>query len=99
MRTSKGYFSEFAIASQATSFIFSRNSKEVCSCSVALVVSNSVTPRSVAYQTPLSMEFSRQEYWSGLPCPPPGDLLDPGIKPLSLVSPAVAGRFFTTSTT
>ena len=44
------------------------------------------------------MEFSRQEYWSGLPCPPPGDLPDPGIEPTSLVSPVLAGRFFTTST-
>ena len=43
--------------------------------------------------------FSRQEYWSGLPCPPPGDHPDPGIKPVSLVSPASAGRFFTTGTT
>ena len=49
----------------------------------------------VARQAPLSMRFSRQEYWSDLPCPPPGDLPDPGIKS---VSPALAGRFFTTST-
>jgi len=39
-----------------------------------------VTPRTVAYQAPLSIEFSRQKYWSGLPCPPPGDLPDPGIE-------------------
>jgi len=44
------------------------------------------------------MEFSRQEYWSGLPCPPPGDLPDPGIEPASLMSGALAGGFFTTST-
>ena len=50
----------------------------------------------VAHQTPLSMKFSRQEYCSGLPFPTPGDLPDPGIKPTSLVSPALAGRFFTT---
>ena len=43
--------------------------------------------------------FSRKEYWSELPCPPPGYLPDPGIKPLSLMSPALAGRFFTTSAT
>ena len=43
------------------------------------------------------MEFSRQKYWSALPCSPPGDLLDPGIEPGSLMSPAFAGRFFTTS--
>ena len=51
------------------------------------------------HQAPLSVGFSRQEYWSGLPCPPPGDLPDPGIEPASLVSPALAGRFFTTSST
>ena len=44
------------------------------------------------------MEFSWQAYWSGLPFPPPGDLLHPGIKPASLVSPALASGFFTTST-
>ena len=43
--------------------------------------------------------FPRQEYWSGLLCPPPGNLPDSGIKPTSLVSPALAGGFFTTSTT
>ena len=43
--------------------------------------------------------FFRQEYWSGLPCPPPGDLPDSGIEPTSLESPALAGRFFTTSAT
>ena len=43
------------------------------------------------------MRFSRQEYWSGLPCPPPGHLPDPGIEPASLVSPALAGGFFTAS--
>ena len=45
------------------------------------------------------MGFSRQEYWSGLPCPPPGDLPDSGIKPVSLISPAQAGRVFTTCAT
>ena len=45
------------------------------------------------------MGFSRQKYWSALPCPPPGDLLEPGIEPASLMSPALAGRFFTTNTT
>ena len=43
----------------------------------------------IACQAPLSMGFSRQEHWSGLPCPSPGDLLDPGIKPMSLTSPAL----------
>ena len=57
------------------------------------------TPWTVALQAPLSMQFSRQEYWSGLPFPPPGDLPNPGIKPVSPTSPAVAGEFFTTSST
>ena len=48
---------------------------------------------------PLSMEFSRQEYWSGLPFSSPGDLSDPGIEPTSLMSPALAGGFVTTSAT
>ena len=50
----------------------------------------------VVHQAPLSMGFLRQEYWSGLPFLSPGDLPDPGIKPTSLASPALAGRFFTT---
>ena len=49
-------------------------------------------------QAPLSIEFSRQEYWSGLSCPPPGHLPDPGIQPASPMYPASALRFFTTST-
>ena len=57
------------------------------------------TPCTVALQAPLSVEFPRQGYWSGLPFPPPGDLSDPGIKPLSLASPALAGGFFTTNAT
>ena len=56
-----------------------------------------VTPWTIAYQVLSSMEFPRQEYWSGLPFPSPGDLPDPEIKPMSLRS--LAGEFFTTSTT
>ena len=52
----------------------------------------------IAYWVPWSMGFSRQEYWSGLPCPPPGESSNPGIKHRSLTS-ALAGRFFATSTT
>ena len=52
-----------------------------------------MTLRIVAHQALLSMEFSRWEYWSGLPLPPPGKLPDPGIKPMSLVPPALAGGF------
>ena len=50
----------------------------------------------VAFQALVTVGFSRQEYWSGLPCPPPVDLPDPGIELTSLMSPALAGRFFTT---
>ena len=53
----------------------------------------SATPWTVAHQTPLSMAFSRQEYWSGLPFPPLGNLLNPGIEQ---TSPASTGRFFPT---
>ena len=55
------------------------------------------SPWTVARQAPLSMGFSRQEYWSGLLWPAPGDLRNPGIKPASLKSPALAGGFFTPS--
>ena len=58
-----------------------------------------VTLWTVACQTPVSMGFSRKKYWSGLPCPSPGTLPIPGIKPTSLLSPSLASRFFTTSTT
>ena len=56
-------------------------------------------PMEIACQAPLSMGFSRQEYWDRLPFPPPGNLPDPGIKPVSLKSPALAGQLLTTSTT
>ena len=55
-----------------------------------------VMARTVARQAPLSMEFSRQDYWSRLPFPPPGYLPNPGIEAMSLASLALAGRFFTT---
>ena len=57
------------------------------------------TLQTVAHLAPLSMGFSRQEYWNGLPFPPAGDLPNLGIKPTSLVSPALTGKFFTTSDT
>ena len=53
----------------------------------------------IVHRVPLSTGFSRKEYWSGLPCPPPGDLPNPGIKATSLTCPALAGGFFTSSTT
>ena len=62
-------------------------------------MSDSANPSTVASQAPLSMGFSRQENWSGLPFPPPGDLPDLGIEPVSLTSPALADGFFTASVT
>ena len=53
----------------------------------------------IAHQAPVSMGFCRQKYWSGLPSHSPGDLPDPGIKPASLLSPALADEFFTASAT
>ena len=69
----------------------------VCVCSV--MSDSFATPRTIACQTPPSMGFSRQEYWNGLPCPPPGDLSNQGIEPMSLMSPALAGGVFTTNVT
>ena len=68
----------------------------LCVCSV---VSDSATPWTVTYQAPLSIGFSREEYWSELPFPSPEDLPDAGIKIASLVSPALAGGFFNTGAT
>ena len=62
-------------------------------------MSDSLQPMDWTPQAPLSMGFSRQEYWSGLPCPPPGDLPHPGIKPESLISPANWQEGFLPSTT
>ena len=73
----------------------------LCMCSVTQLCPILGIPKSwtVACQAPLSMGFPRQEYRSGLSCPPPGDLPDPGIKPMSHASSALAGGFFTTSIT
>ena len=73
----------------------------VCACVVSCFscVRLLATLWTVACHTPLSMGFSRQEYWSGLSCPLPGYLPDPDIEPMSLTSPTLAGRFFTISTT
>ena len=67
-----------------------------CVFSHSVMSDSFATPWTVAYQAPLSMKFFRQEHWSGLPFPPPGDLLDPGIESASPVSPALAGRHITT---
>ena len=79
-----------------TALVLGFISGNIIDCSVAQV-SDSATPWTVACQAPESMEFSRQEYWSGLPFPTPGDLHDQGIKPKSRASPSLAGRFFTTA--
>ena len=62
-------------------------------CSVASVVSNSAMIWAVAHQAPQPMEFSRQEYWSGLTCPPPGDLPNPGIKPAFPAAPVLQADY------
>ena len=67
----------------------------LCACLVASVGSDSVTPWPIACQAPLSMGFSRQEYQSGFPCPPPGDLPDPRIEPASASISRIAAIFFT----
>ena len=68
-------------------------------CRVTSVVQLFVTLWMVALQAPLSTGFFRQEYWSRLPFPSPGDLTKPGIQPKPLTSPALADRFFTSSIT
>ena len=70
--------------------------KHVCMLSFFGCVQLFATLWTIAPQAPLSMGFSRQEYWSGLPCPPPGDLPDPGMEPKSLSSLALAGGSSTT---
>ena len=70
-----------------------RHCAYVCMLSRFSCVQLFMTPWTVAHQAPLSMGFSRQEYWSGSPCPSPGNLLDPGIEPMSLTSPALADVF------
>ena len=68
--------------------------KLICTCSVTSIVSNSATPWTVACQDSLSMGYSWQEYWSGLPCPPPGDRPKLGIKPASPVFPALQAYLY-----
>ena len=65
----------------------------------SVVFNSSVAPRTGAHEDPLSVGFSRQKYWSGLPCPPPGDLPSSRAEPAFLTSPALAGWFSTTSAT
>ena len=72
--------------------------KYVCAKSL-LSCPNLCDPRTAALQALLSMGFSGEEYWSGLPCPPPGILPDPESEPVSLMSLSLAGGLFTTSAT
>ena len=83
----------------AVLFMIAKMWKHACMSSCFSCVQLFVTLWTVACQAPLPMGFSRQEYWSGLLCHPPGDLPNPGIKPTSLTSPALASRFSTTSAT
>ena len=84
-------------------FLFSYVYVCVCVCVCVCVLSHFslvrlfATAWTVALQAPLSMGFSRQEYWNGLPFLPLGDLPDPGIEPMSLTSAALTGVFFTAS--
>ena len=71
----------------------------MCTLSHFTCVPLFVTLWTVARQAPLSTGFSRQEYWSGLPCPPPEDIPCPGLEPVSLTPPALEDRFFTTTIT
>ena len=71
----------------------------LCAVLSRSVTSDSVTPWTVPTRLLCPWGFSRQDYWSGLPCPLPGDLLTPGIEPRCSASPALAGGFFTTAAT
>ena len=84
------------VKSQDNPFLVLGSNKNACVLSHFSCVWLFATLRTVAHQAPLSMGFSRQEYWSGSPFPPPGGLPNPGIKP---TSPALADEFFTTRAT
>ena len=68
----------------------------LCVCAHSVVFSSFVNPSTIAHLALLSMEFSKQEFWSELLFPPPRNLPDPGMRPMLLTSPALAGRFSTT---
>ena len=82
----RAYKATLQNSKEATAFV-----EWLCACILSCfsLVWHFAKPRTVACQAPLPMGFSRQEYWSGLPCPSPGDLLNPGIEPKSPVSPAL----------
>ena len=84
---------------QTSDDLWDSSSASHCMCDVLSHVQLCATPWTVAHQVPLSMGFSRQEYWAGLPYPSPGCFPNSGIEPASLASPELAGMFFTTSDT
>ena len=91
-------FSSFTFIKRLFSSLFSAVRVVSFACAKWLQLCPTLcVPWTGACQAPLSMGFYRQEYWSGLPFPSPGDLPDPGIEPRSLPSPALAGGFFTTT--
>ena len=92
--STKGFGSQARIEADESE----KNQGRVCKLCVPSHVRFFSTLWTVAHQAPLSLGFSRQVYQSGLPFPPPRDLPSPGIKPTSLMSPVLAGGFFTTGT-
>ncbi|CAI9154816.1 unnamed protein product [Rangifer tarandus platyrhynchus] len=89
----------FTAGLAATSVLITTDEILCASCAKSLQLCPTLRPVDLARQAPLSVGFSRQEHWRGMPCPPPGDRPDPGIKPKSPTSPALASGLFTTSTT
>ena len=87
---------DLCLQTPPVSFDAAADSVYVCVHVHSVVSDSYLTPQNVARQASLSIEFSRQGYWSGLPFPTPGDLPDPGIQPASLMYPALTGVFFTT---
>ena len=87
------------LSNEACMHVQYQSDRHTCMLSRFSPVQLFATLWTVVLQAPLTMGFPRQEYWSGLPCPLPGDLPDPGIEPMSLTSPALAGEFFAISTT
>ena len=83
-------------ASKFSIFFINNFAVCVCVCSVAQSCPTLCGPWTVAHQAPLSLRFSRQEYWSWVPFPTPGHLSNPWIESVSLASPTLAGEFFST---
>ena len=96
MNTNTAKFIDLVERRKCISLLMTCDLSEACAQLLSQVLLF-VTSWTVAHQGPLSMGFSRQEYWRELPFPPPGDLPDPGIEPMSPESPALAGGFFTTA--